>query len=434
MRLPTPSSVQQLQRRLYHKSKAEAGYRFYTLWDKVCRRDVLEEAWRRVKANKGSGGIDGLSIQAIVKAGVETFLSSLQADLATGTYRPMPVRRVWIPKANGSKRPLGIPAVRDRVAQMAVKLVLEPILEADFRPCSYGFRPKRSAHGAVLEIVKFLNWGLVNVIDADIRDFFGQIPHDKLLRVVARRVADGPVLRVIRQWLSAGVMEEGRVRAEVMGTPQGGVISPLLANAYLNELDTRWEQAGYSSREGWNAHLVRYADDLVVLTNKKPEQPLEALHRFLAELGLELHPDKTCLVHAEQGSFDFLGFNFRKVWNRGRTKRFTLFIPSRKAEASIRAKVRGLTRCWRTEKLGVVIQEINPVVRGWVNYFRLGNSTQSFQGIRRYIVQKTMRYLRRKQLRRGFGWKTLTSEVLYGHYGLFYDYKIAWATRGGRPC
>lgn len=434
MRLPTPSRVQQLQRKLYHKSKAEPGYRFYTLWDKVCRKDVLEEAWRRVKANKGSGGIDGLSIQAIEEAGVEAFLASLQADLVAGAYRPMPVRRVWIPKANGSKRPLGIPAVRDRVAQMAVKLVLEPILEADFRPCSYGFRPKRSAHDAVLEVVKFLNWGLVNVIDADIRDFFGQIPHDRLMRVVAQRVADGQMLRAIHQWLSAGVMEEGRIRAEVMGTPQGGVISPLLANAYLNELDTRWEQAGHTSRMGWNAHLVRYADDLVVLTDKKPDEPLEALRRSLAELGLELHPDKTRLVNAEQGSFDFLGFNIRKVWNRERTKRFTLFIPSRKAEASIRAKVRELTGYWRTEKLGTVIQEINPVVRGWVNYFRRGHSSRAFHGIREYIVKKTMRYLRRKQLKRGFGWKTLTSGVLYGRHGLFYDYRLTWVACGGRAC
>jgi group II intron reverse transcriptase/maturase len=434
MSLATPSCVQELQRKLYRKSKAEPDYRFYTLWDKACRKDVLEEAWRRVKANKGAGGIDGETIAAVQAAGVDGFLSKLADDLKTGAYRPMPVRRVWIPKASGGKRPLGIPAVRDRVAQMAVKMVVEPILEADFRDCSYGFRPKRGAHDAVREVVKFLNWGLVNVVDADIRDFFGQIPHDKLMRVVARRIADGRVLRVLKAWLSCGVMEEGRVRAQTIGTPQGGVISPLLANAYLNELDAHWEKTGYTERRGWNAHLVRYADDLVILTDGDAAKPLDVLRERLSGLGLELHPDKTRLVNADKGSFDFLGFNFRKVWNRTKTKRFALFIPSRKAEASIRDKVRVLTRYERTVKLEQVIHEINPVIRGWVNYFKVGNSSNAFHGIREYIVKKSMRYLRRKQLRKGFGWKTLTSDVLYGRYGLFYDYELAWVVGGGRSC
>lgn len=242
MSLATLSRIQQLQRKLYRKSKAEPDFRFYTLWDKVCRTDVLEEAWRRVKANKGACGVDGETIQAVEESGVEIFLTTLQGDLEAKTYAPLAVRRVWIPKAKGGKRPLGIPAVRDRVAQTAVKIVLEPVLEATFHPCSYGFRPKRSAHDAVREVKKFLNWGLAQVVDADIRDFFNQIPRDRLMRVIAQRVADGQMLRVIRQWLGAGVMEEGRVRYETSGTPQGGVISPLLANAYLNELDRRWKK------------------------------------------------------------------------------------------------------------------------------------------------------------------------------------------------
>lgn len=434
MSLATPGRVQELQRKLYRKSKAEPGCRFYTLWDKACRKDVLEEAWRRVKANKGAGGIDGETIAAVETAGVEEFLSRLADDLKTGTYRPMPVRRVWIPKASGGKRPLGIPAVRDRVAQMAVKMVVEPILEADFRDCSYGFRPQRGPHDAVQEVAKFLNRGCVNVVDADIRDFFGQIPHDKLMRVVARRIADGRVLRALKAWLTCGVMEEGRVRAQTIGTPQGGVISPLLANAYLNELDAYWEKAGHADWRGRNAHLVRYADDLVILTSGDAVKSLDVLRERLNGLGLELHPDKTRLVNADEGSFDFLGFSFRKVWNRRRTRRFTLRIPSRKAEASIRDKVRGLTRYERTVKLEQVIREINPVVRGWVNYFKIGNSSDSFHGIRDYIVKKTMRYLRRKQLRRGFGWKTLDSDLLYGRYGLFHEYKVAWAAGGGRSC
>lgn len=434
MRLKTLSRIQELQRKLYRKSKAEPDYRFYTLWDKVCRMDVMEEAWRRVRANQGACGMDGMTIQWIEESGVEEFLSELQAELMAKTYRPMPVRRVWIPKGNGGRRPLGVPVVKDRVAQMAVKMVPEPILEAGFRSCSYGFRPKRNAHQAVREIVKYLNWGLVNVVDADIRDFFGQIPQDKLMRVIAERVADGQILRVIRQWLDCGVMEEGQVRRETTGTPQGGVISPLLANAYLNELDARWEKEGWTDREGWNARLIRYADDLVVLTDRKSTQPMEALYKSLMELGLELHPDKTRLVNAEQGSFDFLGFNFRKVWNRQRTKRFALTMPSHKAEAGIRAKVQELTRYERTEKVEEVIREINPVIRGWVNYFKIGNSSRSFNEIRHYIVQKVMRYVRRKQLKRGFGWKKLNSDVLYGRYGLFYDYRLDWVASGGRPC
>ena len=435
MRLETLSGVRDLQRKLYRKSKAEAGYRFYTLWDKVYRRDVMAEAWRRVKANGGAGGVDGETIRTVEAAGVGAFLEALSTSLKEGTYRPMSVRRVMIPKANGGERPLGIPVVRDRVAQAAVKIVLEPILEAGFRPCSYGFRPRRSAHDAVREIVKYLNWGLVRVVDADIRDFFGQIPQGKLMRVIAKRVADGRVLEVIRQWLKAGVLEEGRVRYETTGTPQGGVISPLLANAYLNELDVEWEKKGYADRDGWNAHLVRYADDLVVLTNKDAQVPLAAVIRSLEGLGLALHPDKTRLVNADKESFNFLGFNYRKVWNRTKTKRFALTIPTRKAQESVRAKVRELTRYERTAKVEDVIRVINPVIRGWVNYFRVGNSSEAFRKIRHYIVQKVMRYVRRKQLKRGYGWKTLTSDVLYGRWGLFYDYGTPrnWAA-GGSSC
>jgi group II intron reverse transcriptase/maturase len=244
------------------------------------------------------------------------------------------------------------------------------------------------------------------------------------LRVIARKIADGQILRVLRQWLSAGVMEEGQLRYETTGTPQGGVISPLLANAYLNELDKHWEQKGYAERDGWNAHVVRYADDLVILTDKTAYWPLETLRKFLGELGLELHPDKTRLVNANGGSFDFLGFNFRKVWNRQKTKRFALVLPRTKAQASIRDKIRELTRYERTVPVEEVIQGINPVIRGWVNYFRIGNSSATFNEIHHYIVQKVMRYIRRKQLKRGFGWTTWTSDVLYGQYGLFYGCRV----------
>lgn len=426
MRLTTPSNIQELQRKLYRKSKAEPSVRFYTLWDKVYRMDVLTEAWRKVKANKGASGVDGQTFQEIESAGVESFLDRIGADLKAKTYKPMPVRRVWIPKASGGQRPLGIPAVRDRVVQMAVKIVLEPILEAAFQDCSYGFRPKRSAHGAVREVRKYLNWGLSRVVDADIRDFFNSIPHTQLMRVIAQRVADGQILRVIRQWLRCGVMEEGLVRYETTGTPQGGVISPLLANAYLNELDKRWIASGMTARHGPNAQVVRYADDLVVLTDKDPKLALGTLRRFLGDLGLELHPDKTKLVDADKGSFDFLGFNFRKVANREKTKRVALIMPSKKAQKSLRAKIRELTRRERNEKAEAVVQEINPVIRGWVNYFRIGNSSNVFHEVRAHIGKRLMRYVRSKQHRRGFGWKELTSDVLYGRWKLHDDYRVQY--------
>lgn len=424
MRLRTPSKIQDLQRKLYCKSKTEPRYRFYTLWDKVYRMDVLEEAWRRVKANRGAAGVDGETIAVIEECGAHRLLEHLRDELKAKIYRPLPVQRVWIPKAKGGMRPLGIPAVSDRIVQTAVKIVLEPILEAAFHPSSYGFRPKRNAHQAIREVVKFLNWGLVQVVDADIRDFFGQIPRNPLIRVIAQRVVDGSVLRIVRDWLVAGVMEEGRIKYETTGTPQGGVISPLLANAYLNEIDWKWERAGYTARFGMNAHIVRYADDLVVLTNQNAGVSWEALRRSLNEIGLELHTGKTRIVNAERESFDFLGFNFRKTWNREKTKRFTLFMPSAKAQGSMREKIRETTRYERTDKLEVIIQELNPMIRGWVNYFRIGNSSRTFDEIRHYVMKKVRRYIRRKQKKKGFGWKSLPNEIIYGRYGLYYDYKV----------
>lgn len=432
MRLSTPSSVQQLQRKLYRKSKTEPSVRFYTLWDKVCRKDVLDEAWRRVKANKGAGGVDGQTIREVEASGVEPFIKALQADLIAKTYKPMPVRRVWIPKASGGQRPLGIPAVRDRVAQMAVKIVLEPILDATFQDCSYGFRPKRGAHDAVREVMKYLNWGLVQVVDADIRDFFNQIPHERLLRILARKVADGQILKAIRQWLKCGIMDEGQLRHETTGTPQGGVISPLLANAYLNELDSRWRESGMVERSGPNAQMVRYADDLVVLTDKDSLSTLETLRRFLGDLGLELHPDKTRLVNADTKGFDFLGFHFRKVCNPRTKKRFALMMPSKKAQSSLTARIRYLTRRSRTDKPEVLVGEMNPVIRGWVNYFRIGNSSLIFKNAHDYIVKRLLRYVRRKQLRRGVGWDSIPNEKLYGQWGLYYDYRIRYGGKDAR--
>jgi group II intron reverse transcriptase/maturase len=424
-RLSNPGSLQNLQRQLYHKSKAEPSYRFYTLWDKVYRRDVLEEAWRRVRANRGTGGIDGETIRSVERFGVEPFLSSLAADLKAKTYQAPPVRRTWIPKSDGKKRPLGIPTIRDRVAQAAVKIVIEPLFEAIFLDGSYGFRPKRGAHQAVRDVTKYLNYGKVYVIDADIRDFFGQIPHDQLMRVIAQKIADGQVLRMIRQWLDAGVLEEGQaLRYAITGTPQGGVISPILSNAYLHQLDQRWNDGGYAERFWWDAHLIRYADDLVILTSKPPPVLRDVLQSTLKDLGLELHPDKTRIVNANEGSFDFLGFNFRKVWNRSKTKRFALVTPSQKAQARLRDKIRTITHRQRPVSTPDMIEELNPVLRGWFNYFGIGHSSRSFNRIRRYTVRKVRRYIRFRQKRRGIGRWELTHPVLVQRYGLLGDFSI----------
>ncbi len=420
--LKTLNKIRQLQRKLYLKSKKEKGFRFYALYDKVYREDVMKEAWRRVKANRGIAGIDKETIEMIAEDEPK-FLENLCYELKAKAYRPKAVKRVWIPKRDGSQRPLGIPTVKDRIVQMAVKIVVEPIFEAGFEDNSFGFRPKRSAHQAVREVKKYLNWGLVNVIDADIDNFFNNISHDKLLDLISRRIVDKQMLKLIKMWLKSGVMEEGIIRREITGTPQGGVISPLLANIYLNELDRHWKAMKYDCRKGWNAHLVRYADDLVIFTDKGLKQPLNALRGKLHEMGLKLNSEKTRVLSADTGNFDFLGFNFRKSWNRDKTKKFPLMIPSHKAVMSIKARIKEITRN-RPVKVSCVVEEINPVLRGWINYFRIGHSSRVFHKIQNYTVEKIRRFVRKKQGNPGYGWKEISNGFIYGVLGLIYDQRV----------
>jgi group II intron reverse transcriptase/maturase len=419
-------TVSELQKVLGQAAKDDPKRRFHSLYDKVASKRVLLEAWLQVKKNGGSGGVDGMEIKDYGdKESVERLLLEIREELVSGIYKPQPVLRVYIPKPDGSKRPLGIPTVKDRVVQTAAKLILEPIFEADFEDFSYGFRGGKSSHQALQAVWKWMNFGYTDVVDADIRGFFDNIPHDKLLRTVARRVSDGKMLRLIKLFLKAPIQEEGRIHKPKKGTPQGGVISPLLANIYLNHLDKFWVKKGYDR----TAKMVRYADDFVVLCKGNADRYLQEVKRLLENLGLELSEQKTRIVNAQHQGFDFLGFTIRRVW---------AFRPKRKGfgwvtGVGISRKVMKKARKTVNEIVGqggrkspvpmeYLVEEVNKWLRHWLPYYCYANRKDDFRHLYTKIVLERLvraEVARRSgNKRRSRKWKNWVPKLWEERYGL----------------
>jgi RNA-directed DNA polymerase len=402
--------VQALQRTLYRAAKADPGRQFHALYDKVFRRDVLERGWSQVRRNYGAPGIDRKTIADVEEYGVSRLLDELAADLAEHRYRPLPARRVWIPKPGSTEqRPLSIPAVRDRIVQAALKTVIEPVFEADFQPVSFGFRPKRSAHDALQVLIDEAWRGRRWVVETDIASCFETIPHDKLMQTIEERICDRQVLKLLRAMLRAGVMDGGVVRSADTGTPQGGVVSPLLCNVYLNRLDRAWKTKGVGQ-------IVRYADDLVVMcaTRQEAEYALGLLTSLLAELGLEPKMAKTRIVHLEEGGegFDFLGFHHRWVRAQSQHSRSVMFLarwPSDKAMQRVRNRVREITPHSRLlVPIEVIVEDLNRALRGWANYFRYGNSARHFEKVREHALERlALQVAKRHHRSRRFGWSVV---------------------------
>ena len=410
---PAKETVRELQRTLYRAAKAEPGRRFHALYDKVHRRDVLERGWGQVRRNRGAAGIDGITLAEVERYGVDRLLDELSVELKAESYRVQPSRRVWIPKPGRSeRRPLSIPTVRDRIVQAALKLVAEPVFEADFLPCSFGFRPKRAAHDALQVLIDETWRGRRWVVETDIASCFESIPHDRLMEAVEERIYDRKLLKLVRAMLRAGVMESGAVRHSVTGTPQGGVVSPLLANVYLHRVDREWETRG-------RGVLVRYADDLVVLcgTQREADAALALLRELVAELGLELKAEKTRIVHLAEGGegLEFPGFEHRWVRaRRGSNLRVLARFTSRRAMQHARDRIREMTvRSRLVLSVERIVQEVNRLLRGWAGYFRYGNVAKSFRKLSAYAALRLVvwwgkRRRSRQRLRYGVSYRHAT--------------------------
>jgi len=429
-----PISLQDLRRSLYVKAKAEPSWRFWGLYVHVCKMETLREAYQMARRNNGAPGIDGVTFEAIEESGAEGFLGQIRDELVTNTYRPMPARKKEIPKDGGKKvRVLSIPAIRDRVVQGALKLILEPIFEADFQAGSFGYRPKRTAHEAVARVARAIVEEKTRIIDLDLTAYFDNVQHSLLLEKVARRVQDDAVMHLLKMILKATGKK---------GVPQGGVISPLLSNLYLNEVDRMLEKAVETTRRGksTNVQYARFADDLVILIDaeRRSDWLVTAINRRLreefAKLRVAINEDKSRMVDLKKGeSFTFLGFEYRRILSFNQKWR-PYYAPKLKKRTALYAKLREIFRKHVSWPVEVVIAKINPILRGWVNYFRVGHSSICFGVVKRWVEEKVRRHLMRARGRKGFGWTRWSSEWLYGRLGLFNNYRlIRWSSAKVAP-
>jgi RNA-directed DNA polymerase len=425
-----PISLQDLRRSLYVKAKAEPAWRFWGVYVHVCKQETLREAYQMAKKNDGAPGIDGVTFEDIEGRGVEEFLEQIKDELMSRTYRPMRGRKTEIPKEGGKVRILSIPAIRDRVVQGALKLILEPIFEADFQPGSYGYRPKRTAHQAVYRVEEAIAREKTRVIDIDLRAYFDHVKHHLVLEKIARRIQDADVMHLLKLILKATGKQ---------GVPQGGVISPLISNVYLNEVDRMLEKAIEVTRYGKQrqytvVQYARFADDLVILIHARHwndwlvKAVEKRLREELSKLQVEINEEKSRTIDLSKGErFSFLGFEYRRilastgVW-------WPLLTPKANKRTALTQKLKDIFRRYRSQPVKRVIEQINPILRGWVNYFAVGNSSRCFASLKRWVELKIRRHLMRAQQRKGFGWKRWSTASLYAELGLFNEYRVRWAT------
>jgi len=424
MSLTTPDKIRSLQRKLYCKAKAEPTFRFYLLYDKICREDILVHAYRLARANAGAPGVDGMTFARIEAQGLEAWLAGLRAELVSKTYRPDPVRRVMIPKANGGERPLGIPTIRDRVIQTAAKIVIEPIFEADFEDNAYGYRPARGAVDAVKEVHRHLCRGYADVVDADLSKYFDTIPHSELIKSVARRVVDRNVLRLIKMWLRAPIEErdaDGTRRmsggkGNTRGTPQGGVASPLLANIYMNRFLKHWRLTGCG--DTFYAHVVSYADDFVILSRGRAAEALAWTKAVMTKLGLTINEAKTSLKNARQERFDFLGYSFGAHRFESNGNWYLGASPSKKSVQRLKTRIGDLLVPSNIDPWPEVRDKLNRSLRGWSNYFGYGSRSKAYRSVDQYVFERVRRFLARRHKVQGRGNRRFTFDVIHRELGV----------------